>query len=354
VFDPATSVFSIVDISATISGTNKYCGGVLAPNGKIYFAPMGANHVGVFDPATSAFSVIDISATITGDWKYFGAVLAPNGKIYFVPGDAFGVGVFDPATHAFSVVDISSTDYFGGVLAPNGKIYFAPRNALNVGVFDPATNAFSVVDFSDSISGFSGTNKYAGGVLAPNGNIYFAPCHADHVRALSPSLPSSLSLARSLFLSHTRTLSQVGMVDPGNSAPAYTVSGGVPQVPPPPPGTFVSCQGWVDISLPQADEGCEPTALRGARCTCTFLGSLRLVPALRAHATCERHELITSPRSRDAEVDQELKRTSWKLTDGSPPLRRSGRGSSRPTSTSFELCTLALQRAARLGAFQQV
>jgi hypothetical protein len=41
--------------------------------------------VGVFDPSTDAFSVVDISGVIAVDNKYYGGVLAPNGKIYFVP-----------------------------------------------------------------------------------------------------------------------------------------------------------------------------------------------------------------------------------------------------------------------------
>ena len=44
--DPATRTFSTIDISATISSESKYAGGVLGPNGKIYFVPYFANKVG--------------------------------------------------------------------------------------------------------------------------------------------------------------------------------------------------------------------------------------------------------------------------------------------------------------------
>lgn len=58
------------------------------------------DHVGVFDPSTDAFSVVDISSTISGSTKYVGGVLAPNGKIYFVPTNADNVGVFTPGSAA--------------------------------------------------------------------------------------------------------------------------------------------------------------------------------------------------------------------------------------------------------------
>ena len=74
----------------------KYCGGVLAPNGNIYFVPWWADNVGVFNPATNAFYEVDISAQVSVDSKYFGGVLAPNGKIYLTPANANSVGVFDP------------------------------------------------------------------------------------------------------------------------------------------------------------------------------------------------------------------------------------------------------------------
>ena len=45
--------------------------------------PRSADNVGVFEPATSALSIVDISASITGTNKYAGGVLAPNGKLYF-------------------------------------------------------------------------------------------------------------------------------------------------------------------------------------------------------------------------------------------------------------------------------
>jgi hypothetical protein len=58
----------------------------------IYCTPHRANSIGVFDPSTKIFSTIDVSATVTGTAKYIGGVVAGNGKVYFVPRQADNIG----------------------------------------------------------------------------------------------------------------------------------------------------------------------------------------------------------------------------------------------------------------------
>jgi len=60
----ATTAFTLVDISSTISGTGKFRGAAAASNGKVIFAPCNADGVGVFDPNAppdEAFTPVDIS-----------------------------------------------------------------------------------------------------------------------------------------------------------------------------------------------------------------------------------------------------------------------------------------------------
>ena len=80
-----TSMFTTLDISSFISSGNKYAGGVLGPNGLIYFIPYWANHIGILNPSSNSFSTLDISSFISSNYKYFGGVLGPNGLIYFIP-----------------------------------------------------------------------------------------------------------------------------------------------------------------------------------------------------------------------------------------------------------------------------
>ena len=65
---------------------------MLGPNGLIYFVPWNADNIGVLNPASSSFTTIDISNTISSDSKYRRGVLGPNGLIYFVPSNANNIG----------------------------------------------------------------------------------------------------------------------------------------------------------------------------------------------------------------------------------------------------------------------
>ena len=90
-----TSMFTTLDISSFISSGRKYAGGVLGPNGLIYFIPFNAKNVGILNPSSSSFSTLDISSSISSNGKYSGGVLGPNGLLYFIPSNADNVGILD-------------------------------------------------------------------------------------------------------------------------------------------------------------------------------------------------------------------------------------------------------------------
>ena len=89
-----TSMFTTLDISSFISSAYyQYFGGVLGPNGLIYFIPHAANHIGILNPSSNSFSTLDISSFISSGSNYFGGVLGPNGLIYFIPLNANHIGI---------------------------------------------------------------------------------------------------------------------------------------------------------------------------------------------------------------------------------------------------------------------
>ena len=57
---------------------------VLAPGGMIYFIPHNADSIGELtdDPVTNTFSTVAFSSIISAKDKFFGGVLGPDGKIF--------------------------------------------------------------------------------------------------------------------------------------------------------------------------------------------------------------------------------------------------------------------------------
>jgi len=178
------------------SGSNKWYGGVLAPNGKIYCVPGAATSVLIIDPQTdiadtSTISDIPLTGGPSPDW--LGGVLASNGKIYCIPWEASNVLIIDPMMNTVDTDTISDlgggNKWHGGVLARNGKIYGIPYDSDTVLVIDPTTDTFTTIPIPDP--GPSGPrpgdpSKWYGGVLAPNGKIYCIPWKADFVMIIDP------------------------------------------------------------------------------------------------------------------------------------------------------------------------
>ena len=72
--------------------------------------------------------------SLTGSEKWQGAVLAPNGKIYCVPRNHTQVLCIDPTNNSTTLFGnfAGATKWTGAVLAPNGKIYCAPLSHTQV------------------------------------------------------------------------------------------------------------------------------------------------------------------------------------------------------------------------------
>ena len=91
VIDPSNNTTST--FSAGITGTNKYCGGVLGLDGTIYAVPHRANSVLIINPDNNTANVTDISGIYTVDDRWQGGVLAPNGKIYLNMARSPNIGI---------------------------------------------------------------------------------------------------------------------------------------------------------------------------------------------------------------------------------------------------------------------
>ena len=86
------------------------------------------------EDTTESTSLFDGGTDLSGSEKWLGGVLAPNGKIYGIPRNSTTVLCIDPSNNTTSTFgDLSGTfKWYSGGLAPNGKIYGIPRNSTTV------------------------------------------------------------------------------------------------------------------------------------------------------------------------------------------------------------------------------
>jgi hypothetical protein len=161
---------------------DKWFGGALISNGKIYCMPMNSTNVLVIDSNKNTTYTF---GSLTTQRKWRGCVLAQNGKIYGVPSTAVSVGIIDPDTDTISLMSgptfIGVEKWSGGVLSPiNGKIYCIPFNTTDILIINPNNDTASLM-------GVSVTQKWDGGALASNGKIYCSPLTASNILVIDPT-----------------------------------------------------------------------------------------------------------------------------------------------------------------------
>ena len=136
IFDPASKELRevIVPRLNTDSNNNHYQGAVLAPNGKIYFMPASAYTVMEFDPVTEKGRLIG-SSYGSGSSKWSGGFLGPDGMIYGVSSTHDNFLQIDwrsGTTKLFGKTISSSGKFAGAVLHPNGNAYCITRQADSI------------------------------------------------------------------------------------------------------------------------------------------------------------------------------------------------------------------------------
>ena len=152
------------------SGTNKWVGGVLLPNGNVVCIPSTNAYVGIYDPYKN---IMSLGQNTTG---FNGGVLLPNGNVMCVPSSNTFLVEIDPTKQsATATLNIShgsagAAPYcFGGCLLPNGNVILAPASG-NAMIYDYRTRSVS------NVTGYTtGTLKYSGGCFSPTGEIILAP-----------------------------------------------------------------------------------------------------------------------------------------------------------------------------------
>jgi hypothetical protein len=177
--------------TSTITGgatyiTNGWAGGVLGPDGNIYFTPSNAANILKLNVTTGVTTNITGGATYTtGGWS--GGVLAPNGNIYFCPYNATNILVLNPITGVTSNLTGGATytsgGWAGGVVGPDGNIYCCPIGATNILKLNVSTGVTTNITGGATYT----ATGWVCGQVGPDGNIYFTPVFATNILKLDPS-----------------------------------------------------------------------------------------------------------------------------------------------------------------------
>jgi hypothetical protein len=139
------TISSIGSIIADPNTQGYYWGGCLAQNGKIYAAPTNSGldpsagrYFLEIDPSLNTYNYV--GALQSGTRKYSGPCLAPDGWIYCACDNSPDCIRFNPNTYAIQNLGIQNRRYSCS-LGPNGKVYFPPRQ----GPSPSERNAFYIV-----------------------------------------------------------------------------------------------------------------------------------------------------------------------------------------------------------------
>jgi hypothetical protein len=137
---PTATTTETITTFGSLSGTYKWSGSVIAPNGYVYGTPRGATTVLKINPQNDAITTF---GSLSGTEKWIGSVVAPNGYVYGTPRADTTVLKINPQNDAITTFgSLSGTDkWYGSVVAPNGYVYGTPRGTTTVLKisFSPAT-----------------------------------------------------------------------------------------------------------------------------------------------------------------------------------------------------------------------
>ncbi len=188
--DPVAETFTAFNPNGSIglSGTVKYIGQCLTPQGLTFFAPFDEPDVLVYDHRQRR--AFKLGLNLPGTSRYGAAVYSPvDGNVYLIPYTAQNVCIINPVTFAvsFTTFGLTLTDtvkWDGAVHALNGKIYGVPRNSTTILIIDVAAGTATRSNMGATLTG---SGKFNGGCLLPDGKILCPPRDAEDFLLIDPA-----------------------------------------------------------------------------------------------------------------------------------------------------------------------
>lgn len=225
--------------------SDRWTGGVLAPNGRIYGIPMAAPRILEIDPTTTPATARLVGPDLgSGTSKWGGGVLDASGRIFGIPFSAGSVLIIDPRTDPITVTQqplgAANPGWVGGGRGFDGKIYGYPASRPTVLVIDPSTDPVGVSTLGD-LTGLvvdGGGELFGVGGVVPDGRMLLFPYAAQRgalvdpvartLVQLDPSFAptgrkwygAALGLDGKLYAA-PELISGIGVADPSVSPPSF-------------------------------------------------------------------------------------------------------------------------------------
>jgi len=179
--------------------------GVIRANGLHFHVPYDATTVLIHNPDTGIAYQTNFGIDLSGTNKWRGGVLGLDGKIYCIPYTATDILVIDTIaltatreTFGLATAALSAAaKWDGGVRTPDGRIFCAPYNSTTMLVIDPpnnTANVYTAAQLGLTATAFNNTAKWTGMVCVGTG-VYAMPFVATSVllvnfSALTATLPT--------------------------------------------------------------------------------------------------------------------------------------------------------------------
>ena len=186
IYDPLTDT-CITPSNTTYSGVNDaYIPGINLPDGTIYMAAHNTLNARRYDPNTDTLTVETAAGPFLQTEGYSKTVLLYNGNVFHVPYNSTRDLIYDPVggtTIATSTVYPGSQAYSDGVVMYDGRVFLVPYKSSVATIFNPFTLTVQNVTSKLFVNG----GGFSGGVLLPDGKIFCIPSQGTQGQIYNPS-----------------------------------------------------------------------------------------------------------------------------------------------------------------------
>ena len=194
--DIVTGAVTTISINLSERGMWKWASGAKHPDGCIYYMPMGARHILKFDPETE--TVVYIGKDLGGGFKYRGTVVGIDRCVYGIPYQCNRLVRFNPMTKGVSTVGKEADERFlcgNGASGRDGCIYAVSDDGKVLRI-DVMNGTYSFV--GNKVPSNHRMTGWVSPILGIDGCFYWPPCAANRTLKFDPETQVASLVGRNL------------------------------------------------------------------------------------------------------------------------------------------------------------